>query len=246
MREHPWHQRRPTAHHHLWYRNLMELHQVTQEWVNELKLPRPSHFLGHKASPEVRETVARLEGAVENLLHPDEEGGLDRLLDDTSPDSLLTRLQNSVETLQGWSLRGILDRTPDSERAKLMGQLEQGTWKRGRACASERYGRLPAASREDLRTVLAAAEGLPLHPDRLGPAFLLERALRDELQLELHHCAHRSRNPALLAVADPLCSLQDAWVRGFLYELNPRIRLEKSRAPGADGRCRHRWWLPVQ
>jgi hypothetical protein len=246
MREHPWHLRRATAQHHLWYRNLMELQRVTQGWLKEINVERPTHFLGHSSPPEVRETIARLEGLADVALRADTEGGLDQLLDDTWPEDLLGRLQNGIETLQAWTLRMILERLAGNEdaRAAQIGALEQSTWRAGRDCAALRWKGSDATSREDLRYLLAAFRGNPLNPARLGPPVLVERALRNELSMQLLQCPHRSTNAARLVVADTLCSLHDQWIRGFVYELNPRVRIETSRSGSDDGRCRHRWWLP--
>ncbi len=247
MREQPWHLRRASAHHQLWFENLAERQILTREWLNELRLERPSHALSPTASAEVRQMVARLEEAADLVLNRESIQSrhlqLEDLLEADHPDVWLGRLQHSVETLQGWTLSSILEHSQETERASIRGQLEQAAWRCGRDAAQIRRANQPPPAADDLRELVSCTHNLPMKEGVTPSPFLIERSLRDEVLLELLQCPHRSRNGAVLAVADDLCHLQEFWIRGHIHVLNPRARIQREATSSTTERCRMRWWL---
>ena len=242
IREQPWHFRRASHWHFQWYRDLMELQKITLGWLRELNVDRPSHFLGHSVSPAVRESIRGLEQAADLALQADSEGSFESLLDDTSPEDLLGRIELAIHSLQGWMLRSILDRTPVEGLAPLLGQLEQSSWKSGRECGALRWKNPDAIELSDLRAVVLAFRDNPLCIGVHKDGILVVRSTRQEVRLELRICPHQSQNAATLSVADELCGLQAHWIRGYLYSLNPKVYVDYlPRTPDTGQRCTHRW-----
>ncbi len=245
IREQPWHIRRASHWHHQWYRDLMELQKITLGWLKELNIDRPSHFLGPSVNSAVRESIRGLEQAADLALQADTAGGLESLLDDTSPDDCLGRIEMAIQSLQGWTLRSILDRTPPDGLASLLGQLEQSSWKSGAACGALRWKNPDPAEYSDLRAVLFAFRDNPLCAVKHKDGILVRRAIRREISLELRICPHQSGNAAIASVASELCSLYSHWIRGFVYSLNPKVYVDYQ--PGSPTlRCVHQWRVTAE
>jgi hypothetical protein len=258
-----WHERRATTQHHRWYRNLVELHGLTQAWIRELGGEpegaggRPRHLLqrGIAPSDEVNETLWMLERLTRapDVAPPvsgsepgdDSVTDLEALLDDTSPDDLLGRLERAVWAVQAWTLSSLIQSTPEPDRPALRNQLEQLSWKAGRDCARRRWSTMPANVRSDARGVLAALADAPPFGRPETTALLIERAIAAEARFELQVCPHR-RTYGELALAGPLvddlCRLHAHWIRGFVYELHPALRAEHRIGEGGR-RCAQSWRL---
>lgn len=247
MREHPWYTRRATTRHHLWFRNLTDLHAITLEWLKELRHDRPAHFLPRGMSENISENLWMLDQLASQF--PSSEGGseirgLDSLLDDTSPDDLLGRLEHTVWAVQGWTLSGILDQISKSspeDRSAVMNQLEQSSWRAGRDCASRRWPLLSETSRRDLRGLLSAFHDSPLHGHPDHRSWIERRALNQEAEIELCACPHQCPYAEISEIADALCDLHAHWARGFAYTLNDRVSIEhrmgERRIGGRASRC---------
>jgi hypothetical protein len=257
-----WHERRATTLHHRWYRNLLELHGLTQSWVRELSGEGDAdgrrHLLqrGLTLSDEVSGTLwmlERLTGATEVAtpggappevrVGEDDAAGLEALLDDTSPDDLLGRLERAIWTVQAWTLSALLERAAKTDHSALRNQLEHLSWKAGRDCARRRWSTLPEPARGDARGVLAALADAPPFGRPDVPALLPERAVADEVRFELRVCPHLLSFGELGSAGAPLdelCALQAQWIRGFVYELQPALRVDHR--IGVDGRrCAQHW-----
>src|SRR5687767_9404239 len=106
----PWHLRQPTIEHYKWFENLTELHQLTLSWLDDLNLDQKSfpHQLKRAMSPGVWQSFDILED-INTVQVPKT---LDDVLDQSSPEELLLRLQHIVWAIQGWSLKKILAKTP--------------------------------------------------------------------------------------------------------------------------------------
>ncbi len=248
MREYPWNVRRPSTQHYQRYRNLLDLHALTQQWLKDLNVERAPHLLKRGVGSEVHETLWMLENLAEAATSPNESTGassadtgrgLSDILDDTTPDDVLGRLERTVYAVQAWTLAGILDRTPKEERRAILNQLEQSSWNAGRTCAQSRWPHLEPHSRSDLRGILCAFNDSPLAgaPER---TFLIRRAVSDELILELRACPHCLPYPEVQPSAPHLCNMHAFWIRGFAYSLNTRISIEYT--PQTENvRCALRW-----
>jgi hypothetical protein len=240
MREQPWHLRRATTHHHLWYRNLIELHGLTTSWLREADLQPSAHALsrGITQSPEIAETLWMLDSIAEEAGRT--RDGLESLLDDTSPEDVLGRLERTVWAVHALTAFNILDRAKSEDRAAVMNQLEQTAWRAGRECALVRWPHLPEEVRQDLRGVLAAYRNSPFGGSQSREPLLVRRSVARELSLELLSCPHRSPYIEVQSVSDALCLLHAHFARGYAYSLNTRISIEH--ANGGEGRrCQQRW-----
>ena len=242
MREHPWHIRRPTTRHYEWYEQLRELHQLTSTWLKEFSVTKPPHLLTRGIPETISDSVWMLESLANAT--GTSSAGLDDLLDDTSPDDLMSRLEHTVWAVQSWTLYYLLEQTSqDGGTQALQNQLEQIAWKCGRDSANSRWKDLPARAREDLRGISATLRSTPMSgfPDNNG--FLIRRAIPNELHIEMVCCPHSSVFSEIRPVQDELCALHAHWMRGFVYALNTGISLNYRKKSHDNPHCRYHWTL---
>lgn len=232
MREQTWFSRRPTATHEQWFRNLVDLNELTNAWIKQLQqTERATHSMSRGVGADITDQMWML-GWLGNQ-------GLESLLDDTLPDDTLGRLDRTVWAVQGLAL-GSLHSKSGANKQALDTQLEQIAWKQGRLGAEMRWPRLAKSGKAGLREAFHAFAHSPLsgYPHRDG--FLIKRALSDEILVELRACPHRSHYPEVAPVADRLCRLHAHWMRGFAYALNSKTSLEHVIQ---EPRCVQRWHL---
>lgn len=210
----PWHERRFTHEQERKFKQLTHLHEITLEWVQTLQL----------------------DVTLEPL-------NLNRLLDDTSPEDVLKRLELEVWNIQVSTLDVLLKGTPSSEKSSLENILEQATWRLGRRTSELHPKEFSEMHRSDLRFLIWTTLESPFFPE--GPnGFLIKRSLKNEVSIELRSCPHQKKNSAIREVADPLCKIHSQWLRGFIYGYNPRIAMQWTLGnPDEEKRCEHRWHL---
>ena len=221
MKESPWHLRLPTTEHYQWFRNIMELHQLTQTWQRKLQII-PS-CVGNQ-----------FEGVDEALqqLEPHSEFNLENILDDSQIEELLNQYHYSVWLYQALSVKQIGE--------KEFPLLKEISWSLGKLCAEKRWAKLPKKHALPLRKALFALQDSPLSGYPHREAFLIKRSIDSELQIELKHCPHQSVIPEVKSVADLLCTYHSQWMQGFAAALNPKIQIEhQHRTP----RCLQRWFF---
>jgi hypothetical protein len=231
----PWHQRLATHSHHRRFEYLVELHRLTETWLRELQAARPAHSLDRGLGPEIARNLWMLENPSER--------GFEALLDDTSAEDVLSRLERTIWAAQAYTLAQLLERTEPSERSVLDSILEQISWKLGRAYAERRWSELPEESRNSLKALLLTFGDSPFGAAPFGSAhegrsYLVLRATEKEAQIELHHCPHQSGYSEVKRIADELCAIHHHWTRGFAYGLHHKLqvsRLERTH------RCGQRW-----
>ncbi|MGE0617076.1 MAG: hypothetical protein AB7P04_15710 [Bacteriovoracia bacterium] len=236
MREFPWHVRKPVAEHDQWFRNLTGLHALTRAWIHELHLEAEApHLLQRVMSPRIQEALTILETLDERSVPKD----LESVLGSDYPEELLGRLEQTIWVTQTWLLRHLFETTPQDEWDALKNSLAQSSWKAGRNCAEQRWGKLPEVARRDLRGVFSAINDGPLSGFPHHRAFLVVRALPERIEAELLHCPHRSVYPEIVLAADELCLLHADWIRGYAYGINTEVLIDHQK----DVRCRQVWTL---
>ncbi|MGK5089825.1 hypothetical protein WDW86_19920 [Bdellovibrionota bacterium FG-2] len=234
MREQTWNLRQATTHHFLSFQNLLDFHDLTSAWLKELNIERAPHLLSRGISHHYPESVAMLELLASR--------NLNALLDDTAPEDVLGRLENIVWIVQAWTLKSIVERsgvTPTLESV-----LEQTSWKEGRRIGEQRWANRAHRGEADLRQLRLALADSPFRGNTFNrpvdDLFIIKRALRHELSLELCVCPHRITVPEVQSVEDLLCRLHGQWMRGFLYALDNRILVKTE---FAQPRCTQTWTL---
>ncbi len=240
MREQTWNLRQATTHHFLSFQNLLDFHDLTSSWLKELNIERAPHLLSRGISHHYPESVAMLE-----LLASRELGAF---LDDTAPEDILGRLENIVWIVQAWTLKSILERSGDQPQdnatSTLESVLEQTSWKEGRRIGEQRWSNRTHRGESDLRPLRSALADSPFRGNTFNrpveDLFILKRALRHEVSLELCACPHRVSVPEVQSVEDLLCRLHGQWMRGFLYALNNQIHVKTE---FARPRCTQTWSL---
>lgn len=254
-REHPWHSRIPSNQNQIWFRNLIDLHQLTLSWLKAVNREQPAHFIprGVQPNPDVSSSLWMLDLLGSEGLDPSTE--LDNLMDDTSPEDVLARLDRTVWAVQSWTLNKLLRPAKESEaqaprlsqvrsaelpRADLatMNALEQNSWKCGREVCAQRWPGLQEDVRVDLRGVLSAFRDTPLNRSGIREGFLVKRATERQVEIHLLHCPHQTPYEEVSPMADHLCALHAHWIRGYLYSINTKITVESDRR---GERCEQRW-----
>lgn len=167
---------------------------------------------------------------------------LETLLDDSTPEELLSRLEYTIWAMQAWTYSNIFQKTPANERDALRNALEQSSWKAGRQCGQDRWAKLPKRYRNDIRDLLRTLQDSPLSGYPHRKAFLILRGTPQVVQLELLSCPHTSPYHEVQAIASPLCELHSHWMRGFLYGIHHQTLLEHIVSSKKGGkRCQQVW-----
>jgi len=231
MREYPWHQRKALLKHHRWFSNLVDFHAITKAWMQENKIdPTGASYLTEDLK----------------MLESQSDVRLEQLLDDTAPEDLLARLEAAVLGAQTWAYRNLFSRLNSGKEAAqgadaLRSVLEQTTWKQGKHLAEGRWNRIRPESRNDLRAIFLTLIDSPVALSFGENAFLLKRGLPDSVDFEFRACPHRLMITEDSREQDALCSLQSAWIRGYLYGMNNLAQLEYTPAKGPESCCSHHW-----
>lgn len=235
----PWIERRAFVHHEQWYNRLIGLHELTLSWLKELRIDRPAHFLNRIPAGALSEGMREMAGLLEGFAVGGSQGQfLTDLLDDTSPDDLLGRMERLIFVVQSATVGGIL------ERAEMKNVLEQAAWRCGRQYAQGLWQGVDTLDRGDLRQVVLAYSRSCVFPRVPQDPILLQRSFAHEVKLELRSCPHQSPYAEVQAAAHLLCPMHHQWTRGFAYELNARIEVDHGVTSGPlPSRCTQRWSL---
>jgi hypothetical protein len=234
MREYPWHLRLPTTEHYQRFKNLVQLHELTTGWLQEIQSDKPSYGLSRGYSKEVSENLWMLD-SLSNI-------ELDALLDDTSPSDTLNRLEHTIWAVQSWTVSSLNSRSNAPSQKSLESVLEQISWKQGKECCESRWKTLVESGPLDPREILLALNDSPFSGYPHSNGFLIKRAISTEVQIELRTCPHQIQFQETRPVADRLCRFHAQWMRGFAYALNSQLSVEHVvKTP----RCTQRWFYPV-
>ena len=233
-REYPWHLRLPSTEHYQRFKNLVQIHQLTAEWLHEIRShDDPTPPLSHSLNPVISTNLP--ENLKENLWMLDSlaNSDLESLLDDTSPSETLDRLEQTL-----WAVQSLTVSTLNES------SLEPISWKQGKECGESRWKALAQQGNQDLRDILLALNDSPFSGYPQGNGFLVRRALPIEIQIELMTCPHQNPFLATRLVADRLCRLHAQWIKGFAQALHSQIQIEHF-IPAAKNnlRCHQRWFL---
>jgi hypothetical protein len=163
------------------------------------------------------------------------------LLDDTDPQDVLGRLEQTIWAVQAGMIQRLSKQTDLMDSSTALNLLEQVSWKKGRACAEARWGALMKEGQQELKSVLLAFYDAPYSSYPWGVPFLVKRATTSEVQVELRSCAHQipyDEVAQVKPIAQVLCYLQAQWMRGFIYALNNQVTIEHQYH---SSRCSQRW-----
>jgi hypothetical protein len=254
----PWNQRKALLSHHRWFRNLVEFHDITRSWLEDSQSERAAHHLERAPHPQLPEDF--------RLLNTLPDARLDSLLDDTTPEDLLGRLEYSVWTVQAWTYTTLVARlrrsasaassaespTFEDDLEKLHSVFEQSAWKQGRLVAEKRWNSAEKQTlgifHQDLRGLFLTLVDSPVAASQGEDAFLLRRGLPRELEFEFRACPHLSKFSEIAPVANELCRFHSAWIRGYVYGLNHQVQVEyqpcsEAHSSGSVRHCRQHWRL---
>ena len=250
MQENPWHLRVPTTEHYQWFRNLVDLHRLTEAWRLATNTENLTATIGSHLGRKVQENLWMLDTLLDT--------NIEQFLDDTLPEDMLGRLEHAVWAVQAGILSAIINKSNNksnaseshtSEAAILSAPalktlektlLEQSAWNLGRTCVEARWRHLVNQGSQDLRSLLLALHDTPFSGYPNSKAFLVRRAVSSEIEVELKSCPHLSQYAEVHSVADSLCNLYTHWMRGFTSALNSKIEVELTQQ---SGRCLQRWCL---
>lgn len=194
------------------------------EWVKDLNLKDPP---AHQLRRVLSEGLQRELLTMENLIESRISTSLDALLDDSTPEELLSRLEQTLLTVQAWTLRDVFQRTPKEEHEALRSLLQHSSWKSGRKCGNERWGETRSAEfDENLSVIFKACRDNPFAGRAGFPGFIVRRDSRHEVLVDWVHSPFVSPHPDVQSVASELCPLQIQWTRGYVYAINTLVSVE--------------------
>ncbi len=244
MRETAWDKRIPTQTHELRYTRLLQLHDLTLAWLETVKSEAPPE------SPDSRITTSDLQWMIDILTgivrrsaapNPDQgKWGLQQFMDDTSPDDVIARLETGVWLTHAHTLNRLRNSYAPIERKTALDNMEQASWRAGRAHAEAIWSHFPQELRYDVGAIFRAALDSPFLGTTEPGGLLIEREYRDGVTVHYPRCPHQSRFAELAPVADELCVMHSHWMSGFAYAIQPRLRIHHRRA-GPGGTCSHQW-----
>lgn len=118
-REHPWHERTAGTKHYQWFNRLVSLHELTLGWLRELQVERPQHLISRGLKPQISQNLWMLDFLSRPGSGKSATPNMDSLLDDTSPEDILGRLEHTVWSVQAWTLMSSAERAPAETRQAL-------------------------------------------------------------------------------------------------------------------------------
>jgi hypothetical protein len=230
-REQPWHLRRVTSSHERALHRILDLHALTRRWIYDLKLENDA---GARAFGLKRVIGPVFSRELEFLEQFDEQLSgrpFSETLLGEKPEEVLSRMEASVEAIQGYLLGRLLEETADSERQALRTTLEQSSWSAGRECAGWRWKEFPRPASADLRGIFSALLDSPFSQLPRRVSFLVQRATANELAIDWLTCPHKSAHLEATRVADDLCAMHTQMMRGFCYSIESTAQIFRTPSP---------------
>ncbi len=245
MQSTPWHLRQASFEHHRWFQDLIDLHALTHQWLSDFEVneAQHEHLLQRVLAPEIREHLPLLNQISNTTLSSEFES----VLHETYPEEFLKRFEETVWTVQAWSLQSLLEKTPSGEKPALMNSIEKSAWKAGRICLQKRWPHLVDSGQDDIRILASLFQNSPLsgYPDR--KVHLVQRATAQSMEWILLDCPHRRMPSDTGSIADELCRVHHHWMHGFAYGMNPRIASDylprKIKLASESPLCGQKWYL---
>lgn len=227
-----WNERHLSYTHLKWFKNLLEHHSLTKKWLKDLESAGKvtSGRIDRITDPGLQREAERLE----KWSHAVPADIVRDIIDET-PKEFLFRIEHSVWVIQSWTLRMLVDSSHKEERQALKTLLERSSFEAGVTCSRERWPKLDLSARVDLRAVFSCVQDSPFSSYPRGGAFLVRRAIPNELDVELLACPHKSTYQEPREIADWLCPLHAEWLRGYVYAINSTALIQW------NGPCRMSW-----
>ena len=236
MRENPWHSRFPTSEHFQWFKNLIEFHRLTLNWVTQLHPSPPP--LGCFLLTREQHRLKKYHWTLDQLFEKD----LDSLLEGDRPEEFLDMLESLLWRIQAHSVSVLYQVESPESSCSLEEAIEKISWHLGAQCAQKRWLNFSFTQSPQLPEVLLALKDSPFSNFPLNNGFLTKRALPNEMELELRSCPHLhlALSNEVKTTTDLLCGFHFKWISGFVFELNAKIQITQSPHPI---RCRQHWQL---
>ncbi len=217
MLQSAWHERIPVLEEERRYENLLSLHYLTCAWTDLLSAaePKEDYRLERFVPPELTQDLWLLEKLRFDRLPPD----LERIVDETSVSETLDHLEKFFWTIQLALLNNVGRSTEDPTQSQLIfGRLETASFAEGRKRAKDRWGEL-------LPLKKASLAWIPLKHGPFGEWILLRSSSHDlELLWKGAPLVRAEVTPFMQA--NRLQMLHQEWVRGFIYGLNPELKVD--------------------
>ncbi len=224
MEMNTWDRRDPKLEDDRRYQHILEIHHLTQIWLNEIapeaKVSAGSprlHRLERFIPPNLVQNLWLLEKLKLDKLLPD----LSTMVDATSVSEFLDELEEMIWIVQLSVLNNALEHTTDA--ASLINSLEQITWQEGKIQAEAKWN--INQTRAEL-SISDIAKTLADSAIQKKDAFLFE-------QQNSHHCSFYwltsplsisslNHHPSVLT----LCQLYHQYMRGFFYGIEKSIKVD--------------------
>ncbi len=236
MKDNPWHLQIPTAEHEQWFKNLIDLHQLTIEWsALATHWIRPQEMHSFRSSPEFSQ------GFVEKFLQSTPLSLSELLrLDNLYPTQTLQRFEHSIWLMQAKMLQFLYEKISD-QRPLLDRVLEQTARKLGETIAQARWKKQANLRSNNLEALYFSLHDSPFSGYPHSSGLFIRRAVISQIQIEFQFCPHQIQSQPIQQVADDLCRLHGQWIQGFTHALNPHVQIQsRIQKP----RCIQIWSLP--
>jgi hypothetical protein len=221
-----WNTRAPKLEDERRYQHLIEIHQLTQTWLNELAPKSPaaateSHRLERFIPPNLVQNLWLLEKVRLDQLAPQ----LESVIDATTVTEFLSHLEEDIWLVQMAVIDNALKNTSDP--AGLTNLLEQTSWQYGKTIAEKNWPFFEA-NQKKLEEWNAISFFKALHASPLAGAhdFLIERQI--PLECSFFWVKSPLARPSLKLNPQVfvLCQLYHQFLRGFFYGLSRSLTVE--------------------
>ena len=219
-----WIARQPNFEEERRYLNLIELHRLTQVWLNELNpadAAANTHRLDRVIRPEFSQNLWLLEKLKLDQLPPE----LAKMVDAQSVTDFLSELEETILIVQITTLENAMQNTAD--HISLMNLMEKISWKHGKLLAEKRWPQFMAATEAQAPIhYFQALKDSPLWTTQATPPFLLER---NTATLCSFYWLQSPLAKASLKISPRVLELSRLYhemIRGFFYGLSRGLKVD--------------------
>jgi hypothetical protein len=226
----PWHTRIPLLEEDRRYKNLIDLHRLTQLWIKAAQPTEstnasssiPNYKITRFIPPELKQTLWLLEKLRLDRLPP----GLETLVDASTVSEYLDELNETVQIVQSSILENLILEADSPNRSALLNQLEQVSWTYGKTIAEERWNAnhsFPAVSERGPIVFFEAFKNSPYWSHE--QSFLLNHAHSTQVSF-YWMTSPLIRNHAAAQDLMNLCHMHLHAIQGYFYGLSRSLRCE--------------------
>jgi len=224
-----WNIREPSPADQKKYKNLYDLFQITEEWLDAIE---NSKYL-FSLHPQIKKQIFSLNEWIKKNLNyslKDQIGAL-------TPTDYINEFFSNIWNSQAWTLKLLLKETIDDDKATTLNQLIHLAWragfknfKKGPHKHKIEPSKNPSPkSKRTLQDVLTLLNDSAIANYNAEKTFLIKKERSNEIHAYFLSCPHQINIAPVQESANELCNIHFQWLKGFLYALDPRFVVTKER-----------------